>query len=73
MATCTANARRWLEPLAHVHIEPYADRKETSVRFIAADIPDEVFKAMCTINGGEKADLEKFAAPVTPEGKGAGQ
>jgi hypothetical protein len=37
-----------------------------SVRFIPADVSDDVFKAMCTINGGEKVDVEKDAIPVPP-------
>jgi hypothetical protein len=48
----------------------YAIMADGSVRFISADIADDVFKAMCTINGGEKVDFDKFAVPVTPEVKG---
>jgi DNA-directed RNA polymerase subunit M/transcription elongation factor TFIIS len=48
----------------------YVLMADGSVRFLSADIPDDVFKAMCTINGGEKVDFEKHAAPVKPEDKG---
>jgi hypothetical protein len=38
-----------------------------SVRFVGADIPDDVFKALCTIKGGEEiADLNKVAPKVDP-------
>jgi hypothetical protein len=38
-----------------------------SVRFVSADIADDVFKAMCTIKGGEEiADLNKVAPKVDP-------
>ena len=40
-----------------------------SVRFIGADISDDVFKALCTIKGGEEiADLNKVAPKVDPKG-----
>lgn len=50
----------------------YAIMADGSVRFISADISDELFKAMCTINGGEKVDkaeIDKMAVPVAPPGK----
>jgi len=37
-----------------------------SVRFIAENIPDDVFKAMCTIKGGEKVDLNKYTMLIPP-------
>src|SRR5207248_4273011 len=37
-----------------------------SVRFVTDKISDDAFKAMCTINGGEKVDLAKEAPVVTP-------
>ena len=37
-----------------------------SVRFIADNIPDDVFKAMCTIKGGEKVDLNKYTMLIPP-------
>jgi hypothetical protein len=37
-----------------------------AVRFIPDNIPDEVFKAMCTIKGGEKVDLEKYTTLIPP-------
>jgi hypothetical protein len=36
------------------------------VRFIADNIPDDVFKAMCTIKGGEKADINKYTTLIPP-------
>jgi len=35
-----------------------------SVRFIADNVSDEVFKSLCTIKGGETVDLEKVAPKV---------
>jgi hypothetical protein len=46
----------------------YAIMADGTVRFISKDIPDDVFKAMCTINGGEKVDLEKHTELVPPPG-----
>jgi hypothetical protein len=46
----------------------YAIMADGSVRFIFSDIPDEVFKDMCTIRGSanvKPADLEKYA-PLVP-------
>jgi hypothetical protein len=37
-----------------------------AVRFIPDNIPDEVFKAMCTIKGGEKVDLDKYTTLIPP-------
>ena len=37
-----------------------------SVRFIPDNIPDAVFKAMCTIKGGEKVDLDKYTTLIPP-------
>lgn len=37
----------------------FAVMADGSVRFIPETIPDDVFKAMATINGGEPVDLEK--------------
>jgi hypothetical protein len=37
-----------------------------SVRFIAANVSDDVFKAMCTIQGGEAVNVRR-EAPVIPE------
>ena len=38
-----------------------------SVRFIREDISDDVFKALCTIKGGEEiADLNQVAPKVDP-------
>jgi hypothetical protein len=34
----------------------FAIMADGTVRFIPEDIPDDLFKAMCTINGGEKID-----------------
>ena len=40
-----------------------------SVRFIREDISDDVFKALCTIKGGEEiADLNTVAPKVDPKG-----
>jgi hypothetical protein len=40
-----------------------------SVRFIREDISDDVFKALCTIKGGEEiADLNQVAPKVNPKG-----
>jgi hypothetical protein len=47
----------------------YVLMADGSVRFVSADVSDDVFKAMCTINGGEKVDIEKGTVPVTPPGK----
>jgi len=35
-----------------------------AVRFIPDNIPDEVFKAMCTIKGAEKVDVDKYTTLV---------
>ncbi|MBL8797199.1 MAG: DUF1559 domain-containing protein [Planctomycetia bacterium] len=40
-----------------------------SVRFIAAEIPDEAFKGLTTIAGGEKIELDKDAPPLPKPGK----
>ncbi|MDW8263854.1 MAG: hypothetical protein RMJ52_00825 [Gemmataceae bacterium] len=37
-----------------------------SVRFIPADIPDEVFKAMCTLQGADPAQVDPIAPIQTP-------
>lgn len=37
-----------------------------AVRFIPDNIPDEVFKAMCTIKGAEKVDLDKYTTLIPP-------
>lgn len=37
-----------------------------SVRFIAETIADDVFKALATVRGGEKVDIEKEAPKMTP-------
>ncbi len=37
-----------------------------TVRFIPDNIPDAVFKAMCTIKGGEKVDLDKYTTLIPP-------
>jgi hypothetical protein len=37
-----------------------------SVRFIPDNIPDNVFKAMCTIKGGEKVDVNKYTTLIPP-------
>jgi len=37
-----------------------------TVRFIPDNIPDAVFKAMCTIKGGEKVDLDKYTTLISP-------
>jgi hypothetical protein len=44
----------------------YVLMADGSVRFITADISDDVFKALCTINGGDKADGERDTQPVPP-------
>jgi hypothetical protein len=44
----------------------YVLMADGSVRFITADISDDVFKALCTINGGDKADGDKDTQPVPP-------
>src|SRR5262249_44419690 len=44
----------------------YAIMCDGSVRFIAEDISDDVFKAMCTIQGGEPKFLDKEVPPVKP-------
>jgi type IV secretory pathway VirB10-like protein len=36
------------------------------VRFIHDNIPDDVFKAMCTIKGGEKVDINKYTTLIPP-------
>jgi len=38
-----------------------------SVRFIDARMSDEVFKAMCTIKGGEEVDVNQAAPKVDPK------
>jgi hypothetical protein len=48
----------------------YAIMANGDVRFIAEDVSDEDFKALCTIAGGEKIDpekLEQFSTLVPPE------
>jgi hypothetical protein len=37
-----------------------------AVRFIPDNIPDDVFKAMCTIKGAEKVDLNKYTTLIPP-------
>jgi len=37
-----------------------------SVRFIPDNIPDDVFKAMCTIKGGDKVELDKYTTLIPP-------
>jgi hypothetical protein len=45
----------------------YALMADGSVRFIPENISDEVFKAMCTIKGGEASPLNQDAPKVKPE------
>jgi hypothetical protein len=43
----------------------FAIMADGAVRFIPEDIPDEVFKALCTIAGGESVEnLDAVAPPV---------
>lgn len=42
----------------------YAIMADGSVRFISANISDATFKALCTMQGGEKVDVEKEAPKV---------
>jgi hypothetical protein len=46
----------------------YAIMADGSVRFINANVSDDVFKAMCTIKGGEEIDINKEAPKVDPKG-----
>jgi hypothetical protein len=46
----------------------YAVMADGSVRFFDASMSDEVFKAMCTIKGGEEIDINKVAPKVDPKG-----
>jgi hypothetical protein len=62
---------RSMEPFARTQANgkrgTYVLMCDGSVRFIGADIPDDVFKALCTIKGGEEiADLNKVAPKVDP-------
>src|SRR5262249_37571225 len=41
------------------------------VRFIPDNIPDDVFKAMCTIKGAEKVDLDKYTTLIPPPAENA--
>jgi hypothetical protein len=59
-------------------VSPQADGKrgtmvvmaDGSVRFVSENVSDEVFKALCTINGGERIILNRDAPAVAaPEGK----
>jgi hypothetical protein len=45
----------------------YAIMANGDVRFILETIPDDVFKAMCTIAGGEKVDFEQYALLIKPD------
>jgi hypothetical protein len=45
----------------------FAVMADGKVRFIPATISDKDFQALCTINGGEKVDVDKIA-PVVPAG-----
>ena len=48
----------------------YAIMADGTVRFIPETIADEAFKALCTIAGGEKVDLDKETILVpAPSGK----
>jgi uncharacterized protein DUF1559 len=51
----------------------YALMADGSVRFLPQEIPDSVFKAMCTINGGEKPDLQTNTILVPPPVPDKGQ
>lgn len=44
----------------------FAIMADGQVRFIPEDIPDDKFKALCTINGGEKIDNLDALAPIVP-------
>jgi hypothetical protein len=45
----------------------FAIMADGAVRFIPDDIPDDMFKALCTINGGEPiSNLDRIAPLVTP-------
>jgi hypothetical protein len=65
---------RSMEPFARTQANgkrgTYVLMCDGSVRFVSADIADDVFKAICTIKGGEEiADLNKVAPKVdAPKG-----
>ncbi|HXG12756.1 MAG TPA: DUF1559 domain-containing protein, partial [Gemmataceae bacterium] len=44
----------------------FAIMADFSVRFIPEDIPEEIFRAMCTINGGEMIEKLDEIAPLVP-------
>jgi hypothetical protein len=47
----------------------FAIMADGAVRFIPATISDDAFKALCTINGGDKVDVDKETFLVPPPGK----
>jgi hypothetical protein len=62
--------QRSIRPFVNRHKDKrgaYVVMLDGSVRFIAENVSDDVFKALCTIKGGESIeDLEKVAPKVKP-------
>ena len=65
-------SRRIIRPFVCLEHEgkrgTFAVMADGKVRFLPEDIADEDFKALCTINGGEKIDVDKVA-PLVPRAK----
>jgi len=69
--TMGAPETKSVEPFVAQHGQKrgtYAIMADGSVRFIKSDISDNVFKAMCTIKGGEEVDVNSEAPKVDPKG-----
>ena len=65
----TNSVKPFVLPQGNGKVGTYVIMCDGSVRFIKDDISDDVFKALCTIKGGEKIDDVNSVAPkVDPKG-----
>jgi hypothetical protein len=65
----TNSVKEFCLPQGNGKVGTYVIMCDGSVRFVKDDIADDVFKAMCTIKGGEEiADLNQVAPKVDPKG-----